>query len=218
VSEATPLHKIYLDLDGVIFPHWHKSDGGRVQVEKDGPYLLRSELQVGLTTNWVDKQEFYYPDITKRLGNIASRGVQIIPSSSRSSDLIYSEGVYDDVLNDIGGVDRYLVIDSARSNVLDHKARAVLNNWHGVTDWSIDRRGWERLSSTEMMRPVTKSAAGKAVWIDDLANIDRINQADRLRITTDPSIKVIRPLGTIGLTMVQLDEVEDFLFREDTRS
>lgn len=209
VINKEPKHTIYLDLDGVIFPHWHKSDGGRVQTEKDGPYYLRSELQDGLAIEWIGMEEFYYSDITRRLGEFVARGAHIMPSSSRSIDLLFS---YPSVAEDLGGIDRYLVIDRFEAGLITHKARAVSNNWHGVIDLSHEQRGWERLRSMATTHPLAKPAGSKAVWIDDHADVEKLESLDDTRLLDDPLLKIIRPLGVVGLTMPELDEVEEFLF------
>lgn len=215
--DQEPTRTIYADFDGVIFPHYHKSDGGRIQLEKDGPYYLRSELQPGLAVAEPNKGELYYPAITQRLGELVKRGVQIIPASSRSIDLLH---LYPAIANDLGGVDRYLVIDTFSPTNIAHKARAVSNNWRGVTDDSDEQRGAERyragehLERIETAPPIAKPAGSRAVWIDDGADPERIRSVEGIDLLDDPSLKIIRPLGMVGLTMADLDEIEAFLFDE----
>ncbi|HMS93073.1 MAG TPA: hypothetical protein PKD28_01675 [Candidatus Saccharibacteria bacterium] len=214
MSERGPQHTIYLDLDGVIFPYWHKSDGDLVRTESGGPLQSRSELQGNLKARWIDRHEFYYPAITKQLGAIAAQGAQIIGSSSRSLDLFIH---YPSVRDDLGDVERFLSIDTFEPGRIDHKAEAVIKNWQGVIDLSNERRGWERRPSLQIDHPTSKPPGSRAVWIDDhatpkiLASSPSAYAKEALSI---PSLKIINPLGTVGLTMAQLDEVEDFLFNE----
>lgn len=214
MGTRSPEHTIYLDLDGVIFPTWHKSDGGYVQTEEGEPLRLRSELQKGIHPRWIDRSEFYYPAITRRLGELAAHGARIMPSSSRSFDLLLS---YPSVAEDLGGVDRYLVIDTFAPNNSTYKARAVLNNWQGVVDLSSEQRGWERLRSMATTHPLAKPLGSRAVWIDDAATPRQLDESlspGVEEIFQNPSLKVISPLNTTGVTMAQLDEVETFLFEE----
>ena len=214
MNERGPQHTIYLDLDGVIFPYWHKSDGDLVQAEPNGPLQPRSELQKNLETRWIDCHEFYYPAITKRLGVIAARGAEIIGSSSRSLDLFLH---YPSVRDDLGDVERFLSIDTFEPGRIDYKAEAVVKNWQGVIDLSNERRGWERQPSLRSNHPTSKPPGSRAVWIDDhatpkiLASSPSEYAKEALSML---SLKVINPLGTVGLTMVQLDEAEGFLFNE----
>lgn len=211
MSERQRNRTIYLDLDGVVFPYWHTSDGGYVQLEENGPRQLRSELQERRIPRWVNEDEFYYPDITKRIGQIAARGVRIIPSSSRSLDLFLH---YPKILEDIGDADKYLVIDVNRPGDVRLKATAVLNNFQGVIDLSNERRGWERQRSFRDDHPLGKTPDGRAVWIDDHATerLLGVESDNARRLRDEPGMKVIAPLGVVGLTMLQLDEAEEFLF------
>lgn len=214
MSEREPQHTIYLDLDGVVFPYWHKSDGGLVQTEPGGPLQSRSELQGNMTTRWVDRHEFYYPAITKRLGAIAARGAEIIPSSSRSPDLFLH---YPSVREDLGDVGRFLSIDTFEPARIDYKAEAVVKNWQGVIDLSRERRGWERQPSLRINHPIGNPPGSRAVWIDDHAT-PKILASSPSEYAKEalfmPSLKIINPLGTVGLTMAQLDEAEAFLFNK----
>lgn len=188
-----PQRTIYLDLDGVIFPYFWQPE---------------------LNTNWIDTDEiFYYQDITKRIGQIAARGVRVLPSSSRSIDLFL---YYPEVLADIGGGDRYLSIDRRNPADIGFKAMAVFNNFKGAIDFSDERRGWERHIPPQDNFPLVKPAGSRAVWIDDHATPDKLlqSEAEQARhILDEPSIKIINPLGSLGLTLTQLDEAEEFLFK-----
>lgn len=191
----TPEHTIYLDLDGVIFPYFKET-----QPEFQAPVSPESELP----RQWLNRFEFYYPAITQRLGEIATQGVRILPSSSRSFDLFL---YYPSVVKDLGGIERTLVIDTYTPARINLKAEAVLNHWHGLVDQSSEKRGWERHRSMITTPPNSKPDGSRAVWIDDHATPKEV-----LQLLDDPSIKIISPLGTIGLTMSQLDEAERFLF------
>ncbi len=205
MTEQKQQHTIYLDLDGVIFPYWHNLE------HITGYDRRRLEAQQGMTANWINRLEFYFPDITKRLGQMVTRGVVIMPSSSRSYDLF--EPSYSSICEELGGIDRYLVIDKFSSGNIEFKAEAVLNNFCGTIDASDEHRGWERgLSGTHT--PIIKPPASKAVWIDDHAVTERLHNshsAQAKEILNLSSLKIIQPIGNVGLTMAQLDTVEAFL-------
>lgn len=207
MPELHPERKIYLDLDGVIFPFWHNLDH---VTEMDRPRLKEHG---DLETKWVNRIEFYYPAIARRLGQMAARGVIIMPSSSRSSDLFVD---YPSVAEDLGGIDRCLIIDKFRPGSIDLKAEAVFNNFQGIIDRSDEHRGWERSRSIIATPPAVNSIRSRAVWIDDHASIDRLEDSDSdqsREILNEPSLKIICPNSSIGLTMTHLDTAEAFLFQ-----
>ena len=215
MNERGPQHTIYLDLDGVVFPYWRNhGHGERLRGAGSDELLQANLMQEGLKRKWIDGREFYYPAITKRLGVIAARGAEIIRSSSRSLDLFLH---YPSVRDDLGDVERFLSIDTFEPGRIDHKAEAVVKNWQGVIDLSNERRGWERQPSLRIDYPTSKPPGSRAVWIDDhampkvLASSPSEYGKEALSIS---SLKIINPLGTVGLTMAQLDEAEGFLFNE----
>lgn len=90
----------------------------------------------------------------------------------------------------MGGVGEHLLIDKKYPSNIGFKATAVFNNFHGVVDSSES---------------------------DDHATTERLmrSQSYRARDILDvPSLKIVHPIGTVGLTLLQLDEIEDFLFKK----
>lgn len=125
-------------------------------------------------------------------------------------------------MNSLGGITKYLSIDENRPTSIEYKATAVVNNFEGAIDLSRSRRGWEySIPGFIASHPIQKPSGSRAVWIDDQAAEEEIQSADSERarhILNVPAIKIMRPIGTIGLTMMQLDEVEHFLLRSDSDS
>lgn len=197
---------LYLDLDGVILPHWHKSDGGKIII--DGESIPRHDLQPGLEPTWIDRDFFYYPEIAKRLGELSNKGVVIIPSSSRSIDLISG---YPELAHELGKPDKYLFIDDVDPSRPTHKAEAILNHWQGIADAGPTSRGWEVLPGVGMQEPALPIPDARAVWVDDHAHPDNFLTPRSLEIVSEPSIKIIRPMGWVGLTMAEIDQIEEFL-------
>lgn len=188
-----PQHRIYLDLDGVIFPYRPETP------------------QQGLTPETLNNVEFYYPTIAQRLGSFVARGVTIMPSSSRSMDLLIS---YPRVAKDLNGINEYLVIDKEQPAAITYKAEAVLNNWQGVVDTSSERRGWQRQRSMVDVQPSGHTKGSRAVWIDDHIVPAKFTTTRAQEVLFAENLKIIRPVGHIGLTLLQLDEVESFLFSD----
>lgn len=211
MSELQQTSTIYLDFDGVLFPYWHKSHRGH-GVSKQEAFSLTENTQDGLEPRWINSNQFYYPEIVQRIGQIAARGVRIMPSSSRSLDLFIS---YPEVLKGIGGANEYLVIDRYSPGNIDFKALAVFNNFYGIVDLSNEKRGWARQRSMVDIHPIAHSNESRAVWIDDHAKPDCLAHSVDARVNAlvhDRSLKIINPLGSVGLTMKHLDEAEAFLF------
>lgn len=206
MSEEGPKRTIYLDLDGVIFPYWHNF---HFDIENESE--PQSKVKDGMIPLWVNRLEFYFPAITKRLGEMATRGVAILPSSSRSSDLFFD---YQSVSESLGGVEKCLVIDKFSPGNIGLKAEAVLNNFQGIVDPTDKQRGWERHRSMIAVPPLVKPLGSKAVWIDDHATIERLQDSDSERameILNILSLKIISPYSYDGLTMEELDAIETFL-------
>lgn len=210
-----PFRTIYLDLDGVILPYWHKSDGGFVMPDvPNGPLVRRTDIQAGLTEQWIDRNEFYYPEIVQRIGAIAARGATVLPSSSRSFDMYFYHG-YSPILDGIGHPEGYLVIDTERPAHIGYKAEAVLNNFQGIADIGREHRGYVRRSSGTQREPGAKPANHRAVWIDDHAvseSVRRYGSERAVEILNQSRLHIVTPIGSIGITMDQLDEAEAFLF------
>jgi hypothetical protein len=189
--------RIYLDLDGVIFPYWR--DTGDVNPQPE------------LTSEWVSREEMYYPTIVERLGSIAARNTTILLSSSRSMDaLVYQE--YTPIIEAIGGANQWLEVAGLRG--ITEKAEAIHYNWNGIIDLSNAKRGWERQRSLAAQFPTGKAPGSRAVWIDDWIRAEELQSETSRRVLSDPTLLAVRPLGSVGLTMAQLDTVEQFLFEE----
>lgn len=197
---------IYLDLDGVILPYNNEQD---YVIGDDGRPSVRMDDQEAV---WLNRFEFYYLAIAKRLGGFAARGCQIILSSSRSYSLYTTE--YAPLFHNLGEPERCLVIDRLKPNYIEYKAEAVLNHFQGVKDEGPEKRGWERGRSMIETPPPIQVPASKAVWVEDLADAERLRAADSARasqILDEALLLIIQPRGEIGLTMTEIDRIDAFL-------
>lgn len=196
---------IYLDIDGVILPYWHKSDCGMV-AGPDGQLYSRSDLQPGLEPRWIDSHEYYYPEITKRLGSLAAH---IVLASSRSINILFNSG-YSQIVDDLG-VEDFIHIDRISANKTSYKAEAVINNWQGIVDISAEKRGWSGSRAGLYAHPTTRAIGSRAVWIDDAARPGALETVRSLDVLSDDTLRIIQPISQIGITMTEVDEVETFL-------
>lgn len=155
---------VYLDIDGVIFPH---SDVA----------MQTSESYGGLHPQIVSvaDREYFYEEVADR---IKSLGAHVILASSRGSlDFPYL------LLAERMGLSASLVIDSPKNNIRN-KSEAVSRHWSGA-DQPVIR--WFDDALTEAVGP-------RAVWIDDAASDDATihpsvrNNQNILIIAPDPSI------------------------------
>lgn len=129
---------LYLDVDGVLFPHW--AGPGDITPHPDG-----------LEWEWLNHDEYYQPQIAEQLGGMALKA--IAASSRQISDFLIG---YNDVRHRLG-IDSCLMIGVENTKDIDLKARAVLDHWTGSKNsWSYGAQDADR-------SPV----GDRAVWIDD---------------------------------------------------
>jgi len=165
----------YLDIDGVIFPLSTRAKG----------FEVPSDAVV------IDKNEFYYPDIVRRLGSLSTR---LILSSSRGVATLVDK-YYKELLEELN-VAGVLSINAFEPSNPNYKFDAITGHRDGRNK-AFHRRSFDPT-------PI----GTKAVWIDD----DAWNISEEKKTFLDnTNFKVIVPDGKIGLTHAHLDSIESFI-------
>lgn len=174
---------LYIDIDGVILPYYDERD-------------VNQPPSQDLEKRWVSRDEFYYPEVVDALARTPAMKVL---SSSRSLSFFFNSGygTINEALNFAGS----LSIDTFRPGHIPYKLRAVAKHWQqqSPVSWSTQQR------------EDTRAVGPKAVWIDDHAWVERDSELAEHPLLADPHFLVIRPLGKIGLTLEQVQQVETFL-------
>lgn len=187
---------LYLDVDGVILPYFAQLS------ETDYSATPNGELD----REWIDRHEFYHPEVVRALGEVAARSLVVL-SSSRALSFIH-EPVYAGLVEKLQ-VQGALVIDALKPGLARHKAEAVRRHWTGVGDRGLEddllARGRGKVFSYygELIEP----QGDRAVWTDDDAMGVTLRASRQLEELHQVGVSTFVPNCATGLTLADVEEI-----------